>query len=115
MKEQIVSKGALGCAGHRQAVARVPDESDVLSLKAGDFAPDCFGRMSRVTRVFARSADIHGRAFVCYYCAMSARDTEENGCGCSASMKAGELVRTVALTGVLDSAQCDALEEEMRK
>jgi hypothetical protein len=45
---------------------------------------------------------------------MSDRDTEQNGCGCSNSIKDGELVRTVALTGLLTSAECDALEEDMR-
>ena len=100
--------------GRYPIIARMPTTADVANLKVGDLAPDCFGRMSRVTRIFARKEDINGNLFVCYYCAMNENDTAENGCGCSASMKAGELVRTVALTGLLKSAECDALEEEMR-
>jgi hypothetical protein len=95
------------------AVARVPTRQDVEDLKAGGLAPDCFGRISRVTRIFARREDKDGRLFACYYCAMSERDTTLNGCGCSADMKEGELVRTLALTGLLNSDECDMLERQM--
>lgn len=99
----------------RKVYARMPDRSDVENLKVGDLAPDCFGRMARVTKIFGNGTDINGKRFVCYMCAMSDRDTIENGCGCSASMKDGKLIRTVALTGIFTSAECDNLEEEMRK
>lgn len=99
----------------REVVARVPELSDVTELKVGDLAPNCFGGLAKVTRIYARSKDRNGAEFVCYYAAMNESDTPENGCGCSASMKVGELVRTVALTGRLNSAECDALEQEMAR
>lgn len=99
--------------GRHIVFARVPELADVENLKVGDGAPNCFGGFARVTRIFARSVDKNGKAFVCYYAAMSERDTPENGCGCSASMKVGELIRTVALSGVLTSAQCDEIEREL--
>lgn len=97
----------------REIAARIPETEDVVNLNVGDMAPSCFGSLARVTRIFARSRDIKGSEFVCYYTAMSDRDTSENGCGCSALMKVGELIRTVALTGRLNSAECDALEMKM--
>ena len=107
MKEQTITRN------FKSATARVPPKADVEAVAVGGTAPDCFGRMSLVTKVFARGTDIRGRAFVCYYCAMSDRDTVDNGCGCSASLKEGELVRTLALTCLLNSAECDVLESEM--
>lgn len=114
MKERLIEQGAAGCAGYRSAWARVPSEDDVRNLQVGQLAPDCFGRLSRVTRIYHLGRDIHGAWFVCYYAAMNDRDTAENGCGCSASMKEGELVRTVPLTCLLTSAECDELERDLQ-
>lgn len=102
MKERTIS-----ARGHT-AVARMPSEADVRELKIGDLAPDCFGRLSKVTEIFARDVDIHGDRFVCYYTEFGA-----NG-SMSHSMKEGELVRTVPLTAALNSAECDQLESDMR-
>jgi hypothetical protein len=50
----------------------IPSREDIESLKVGDLAPDCFGRMSEITEIFAQKDDITGRAFVCYYTAFGA-------------------------------------------
>ena len=99
--------------GGNKVFARLPSKADVESVAVGKLAPNCFGSESIVTRISYIGNDIHGNRFVCYVTAMS--DTPENGCGCSMSMKEGELIRSVALTGIYSSAQCDSLELEMRK
>lgn len=88
--------------------ARVPEPSDIDAVAVGQLAPDCFGKLSKVTSVFHHEPGSH----VCYYTHMGEGDPKP-GCGCSMSMKAGTLIRTVALTGVLNSIQCDNLEREM--
>lgn len=100
--------------GGKEVFARFPSLADVESVAVGKLAPNCFGSESIVTRISYIGNDIHGKRFVCYVTAMSERDTPGNGCGCSTSMKEGELIRTVALTGIYSSAQCDSLELEMR-
>jgi hypothetical protein len=113
MKTRLLTNPLAPNSALREIAARIPEQADVDNLQVGDMAPTCFGGLARVTRIYARSKDIHGRSFVCYYAAMNERDTAENGCGCSTSMKVGELIRTVALTGRLNSAECDALENDM--
>ena len=103
----------------RSAVAYLPDEQDVDAVAAGGQAPSCFGGVGLVTKVNYRGVCTHpsraGARFVGYTVAMGPRDTLENGCGCTASMTAGELVRSVALSGLLDSAKCDELERKMAR
>jgi hypothetical protein len=55
-----------------------------------------------------------GNRYVGYVAALGAADTVSNGCGCSNSMVEDVLMRDVAITGVLDSAACDRLEQQMR-
>ena len=93
--------------GLETATAYIPEASDVADLKVGDKALNVWGEFAEVTDVTARSVDIHGAPFVCYY-------TRDGSGWISAGMKAGELVRTMPLTRLLDSAACDALEREMR-
>jgi len=97
----------------RSAVARIPDRADVENLKVGAFAPDCFGELSRVTKIAYTGISQSGRAYVGYVTAMNSNDTPENGCGCSMSMLEGRLIRSVKLTGLLNSAECDELEREL--
>jgi hypothetical protein len=110
MKERIVTRGTPGCADYREAVARLPEASDVDAVVSGGQAPSCFGRLGLVTRVFAYEPGWR----VHYYVALAADDTVGNGCGCSNSMVKNVLMRDVRLTGLLNSAECDALEEDMR-
>ena len=115
MIERIITKGVKGCAGYREAVARLPEAADVEAVKVGGLAPDCFGKLALVTRVTARDVvRANGNPFVHYYTYLGPGDTVENGCGCSNSMVAGNLMRSVHLTGLLNSAECDTLEEQMR-
>lgn len=114
MKTRIFDRPTAPFEPMRKVYARMPSKEDVESLKVGDQAPDCFGKMARVTSIYHLGNDISDRRFVCYYAAMNEQDTAENGCGCSMSMKEDELVRTVALTGIFTSAECDQLETEMQ-
>lgn len=110
MIERVITRGTPGCKDFRQAVARLPEAADVDAVVAGGQAPSCFGRMGLVTRVFAYEPGWK----VLYYVALDGKDTVANGCGCSNSMVKNVLMRSVALTGLLTSAECDALEEDMR-
>lgn len=87
--------------------AYMPTTEDVASLKVGDKAINVWNKFAEVTDITAKSVDINGNEFVCYY-------TKDGSGWISATMKAGELVRTMALTRLLDSAACDKLEQEMR-
>jgi len=91
------------------AVYLLPTRAQIASLKVGDQALNCFGRMSEVVEIAARKDDIHGYLFVCYY----TRDAGQSG-STSMSMKEGELVRTVALSCLHKSAELDAIERDMR-
>ena len=71
----------------------IPTRAEIEALKEGCFAPDCFGKWRKVTRVYARGMDVHGRAYVCYYTEFGPTSSISN------SLKEGELHRTVALTG----------------
>lgn len=116
MKERIITNGLVkGLPGYREAVARMPQDEDVAAVQVGAQAPDCFGKLSLVTRVAYRGErDKDGVPFVHYVCALDGKDTVRNGCGCSNSMAAGQLMRSTALTFILNSQQCDDLEQEMR-
>jgi hypothetical protein len=67
-----------------------PTREDVQSLKVGDLAPDCFGKMSPVVRIYATGEDLHGRAYVLYYVAFG-----EAGGAISGAMTEDEIVPTV--------------------
>lgn len=85
----------------------LPTRDQVNSLKVGDLALDCFGRWSTVVEITCRRDDIHGRRFVCFYTSFGPTSR------ISASMKEGELVRTVATTGRYRSVELDAIERRM--
>ena len=91
----------------------MPEVKDVEAVQSGGQAPDCFGKLALVTKVSGRGNAL-GRHWVHYVCALGADDTVANGCGCSNGMSSGCLMRSVHLTGLLNSAECDALEEAMR-
>lgn len=92
----------------RTATAFVPDRKDIAALEVGQFAPDCFGGLSEVVSVDYRARDINGRHFVGYHTRLGQGEGS-----CSMSMKEGELVSSVALTGLLSSAECIELETHM--
>jgi hypothetical protein len=110
MKQRLVTRGTPGCADYREAVARLPEASDVDAVVVGGQAPSCFGRFGLVTRVSHYEPGVR----VCYVVALGPEDNVVNGCGCSNTMTNGVLMRDVRLTGLLNSAECDALEGQMR-
>lgn len=114
MKTLIFDRPMAPYGPMRKVYARMPELADVENLQVGDLAPDCFGKLAKVTRIFHRGTDINGKRFVCYYTSINDKDIAL-GNGYSGSMKVDELIRTVALTGIFTSAECDNLEEEMRK
>ncbi len=90
-------------------VRHLPSRAEVLNLRPGDLALDCFGRWAKVVSISARGFDTRRRAYVCFYLQFGSR-----GSTISASMKESELVRTVALTRLYDSAELDAIERQLR-
>ena len=92
---------------NRTVIARVPEASDVASLKVGDMAPDCFGGLREVVTIDYRGEDITGRPFVAYTLKFHENSTV------SGSMKANALQLAVDLTGIMDGYECLVLEREM--
>lgn len=62
-----------------------PTAYDVESLEVGFLAPDCFGTLSRVTRIYARGVNVKSKPYVCYYTRLSDTSTV------SGSMTVGEV------------------------
>jgi hypothetical protein len=83
----------------KQAIAFKPSETDVLSLCVGDVAPDCFGKLRKVTRLYAAARDVNGKAFVCYYTECG------NNAMISNSIKQDEILITIPLSNVFTSAE----------
>jgi hypothetical protein len=84
----------------------IPTRDEVLALKEGDLAPNCFGEWRAVTRVYAKGFDVEGRAYVCFY-------TEFGGTSrISGSLKEGKINRTVGLTSKYTSHELDVLERQ---
>jgi len=65
----------------------------------GDLAPDCFGKMARVTSITFRGVDVKGKAFVGYY-----TEYGENNGAISGSMKEDETVSTIQITQAFKQA-----------
>lgn len=81
----------------------IPERDDILNLKVGDKAPNCFGGDGIVTKIYCLRPDIHGKWFVCYYA------QNASGLVCSMSMKENELIRTVRASDLFTSAELDTL------
>ena len=103
MKERLVTRNG------KTAIARIPENQDILSLQVGSMAPNPWGGMAQVDRISHRGVSPSGAQYIGYY-------TKEDGPGrawISNSIYAGKLIRTVPLMALLTSAECDALEQEM--
>ena len=83
------------------ANAYLPSRENVLGLKVGDRAPDCFGRLSTVTRIFAQVINEKGSAYVCYYVDSGAGGSISDG------MVEDCLHRDLATTRMATSARLD--------
>jgi hypothetical protein len=85
--------------------AYFPTRDDVTSLKVGDMAPNCFGRMAQVSEITCQRDDVNGKAFVCFYAIYGSNGTM------SGSLKEDEILRTVNLSNHFRSAEIDAAEK----
>ncbi len=85
----------------------IPTLHDIESLKVGDMAPDCFGKMNQVIKVEHKGKDINGKLFVCYHTWFSHATT------ISMSMKEDELVRHVGTSAKFTSYELDDIEKDM--
>jgi hypothetical protein len=85
----------------------IPTRAEIEALKESDLAPDCFGKWRRVTKVYAKSNDVNGKAYACYYTEFGPTSSISN------SLKEGEINRTVALTGKFTSHELDILEKSL--
>jgi len=85
----------------------MPTREQVQSLKVGDFALDCFGKMREVVEVYGRGDDIHGKAYVCFYTEWGLSSRISN------SMKEDEILRTLPVCREYKSAEIDAMEKRM--
>ena len=71
-----------------------PTKEWVLGLKVGDLAPDCFGKLSRVVRIFCRGTNFKGQPYVGFYTEWG------DGGSVSGTATAGEVIPTVPLTNL---------------
>lgn len=76
-----------------------PTREDVESLQVGDFAPDCFGKMSKVVKITYRGTNVHGKAYVGFY-----TEFGDNKSSMSGSLVEDEVVSTVPLARVYRQA-----------
>jgi hypothetical protein len=81
-----------------------PTREDILNLEVGDVAPYTFGE-SRVTEITAKSTDINGKWFVCYYVQYG------DNAQMSHSLKEGEVDRQMSLCTRFTSAQIDRFDD----
>lgn len=83
----------------------VPTGEDIESIEVGKKAPDCFGNMSDVKRIFYRTVNRNGKKCVGYYTDFGPYAS------ISMSLTEGELVRTVAACNIYKSAELDRFEK----
>lgn len=87
----------------------LPSVGDIMNLRVGHQAPTCFHALgSKVTEIFARDVDVHGKAFVCYYAEFGEQSQ------ISYSLKQDTLDRTFSLCSRYTSSELDALEAQAR-
>jgi hypothetical protein len=88
----------------------IPTKQDILDVEVGSMAPDGFGKLAKVTRIFAKQQDINDKWFVCYYVKLG-----EDGSAVSHDLKEDELDRTFPLAQKYTSHELDNIEAEMLK
>jgi hypothetical protein len=85
----------------------MPTREDIEALKVGDVAPYAFGQ-GKVASISCRREDMYGRLYVLYYVHRSPTSQM------SASMKEGEIVRSLAATREHTSAELRDIERAVR-
>jgi len=84
----------------------IPTRDDVQSLKVGDLALSVFG-WATVVEIFGEGDDINGKAYKCFYVETS------KGLRVSSSYKEDQLCRTMDVTRMHTSYDCDRIERDM--
>lgn len=99
MKELITDKTTL----------YIPEKSDIINLKVGDLALDCFGNFKIVTSITYRGIDNKENNYVGYY-----TEFGPNGSTISNSMKENEIQLTVSACRFYTSDQLREFERKMQ-
>ena len=84
--------------------AYMPTKEDIFNITVNSMAPDCFGKMAKVTRVHGAGIDINGKHYVCYYTEFGANGSISN------SLKEDTILRTVAMSCAFTSHEIDCFE-----
>lgn len=84
----------------------IPTAEWIMNLKVGDLVPDCFGGQAEIVEITARRLDIRRKMFICLYIKLS--ETSRM----SGSFKAGELHRSLRITGRHTSTELDLIEKK---
>lgn len=66
-----------------------PTRDNIEQLDVGSLAPDCFGQLKPITRIYAMGENIHEKKYICYYVQFSENAT------ISQSLTEGEIVHIV--------------------
>jgi len=91
--------------GFDSIVLEIPDKQDILHLKVGDFALNCFGH-EKVTEIIYRGTDVNGKHFVGFKTEFGDNATM------TGSFKEDNLIRTVKATNFFNSAELDQIEKQ---
>ena len=75
--------------------AWMPKRAELEALRVGDEAPDCFGTLARITKIYAAQEDVNGKFFICYYTQFGPSSHISN------SLKEGEILRTPNLPSTM--------------
>ncbi len=89
MRQQVIN----------QVLVTNPTRDDINSLQVDDLAPDCFGKMARVTSITYHGTNVHGKAFIGYY-----TEFGDNNGAISGSMTEDEIVATVQISQTFKQA-----------
>lgn len=70
-----------------------PTRQDIENLKAGDYAPNCFGKFAKVNQIMYKGYDKHNKAYIGYYVQWHGEYSSV-----SMALKEDEILMTVPLT-----------------
>jgi hypothetical protein len=85
-----------------------PTRGDVEGVEVGGLAPDTFGQLKVVTKVFGKGDNVHGKAYVCYY-------TKMCGASVSNSLVQDELLLDMDITRKANSNELISIQETLKK
>jgi hypothetical protein len=85
-----------------------PTREDVEGVVVGSLAPDPFGQLKEVTKVFGQGDNVDGEAYVCYY-------TKLHGSSVSGSLVQDTLLLDMDITRKASSNEISLIEENLKK